>query len=53
MSEATELLAVLAALVDDPLAADVLASVVADPPRDDLAVLAQVTVAGRLVARLP
>ena len=53
VSEATELLALLAALVDDPLAADVLASVVADPPRDDLAVLAQATVAGRLVARLP
>jgi hypothetical protein len=53
VSEATELLALLAALVDDPLAADVLASVVADPPRDDLAMLVQVTVAGRLVARLP
>lgn len=53
VSGATELLALLGALVDDPLAADVLASVVADPPRDDLAVLAQVTVAGRLVARLP
>jgi hypothetical protein len=53
VSEATELLALLAVLVDDPLAADVLASIVADPPRDDLAVLTQVTVAGRLVARLP
>jgi len=53
VSEGTELLAVLAALVDDPLAADVLAYVVDNPPRDDLAVLAQVTVAGRLVARLP
>ena len=53
VSEGTELLAVLAALVDDPLAADVLAYVVDNPPRDDLAVLAQVTVAGRLVAQLP
>jgi hypothetical protein len=53
VSEATELLALLAVLVDDPLTADVLASVVTDPPRDDLAVLAQITVAGRLVARLP
>jgi hypothetical protein len=53
VSEATELLALLAALVDDPLAADLLAYVVESPPLDDLAVLAQVTVAGRLVARLP
>jgi hypothetical protein len=53
VSEATELLALLAAEVDDPLAADALACVIANPPLDDLAVLAQVLVAGRLVARLP
>ena len=53
VSEATELLALLAALVDDPLAADALAYVREVPPLDDLAVLAQVFVAGRLVARLP
>ena len=53
VSEATELLALLAARVDDPLAADALAYVSEVPPRDDLAVLAQVTVVGRLVARLP
>jgi uncharacterized protein YfaS (alpha-2-macroglobulin family) len=53
VSEATELLAVLAAWVDDPLAADALAYVVANPPRDDLAVLAEVAVVARLVARLP
>ncbi len=52
VSEATELLAVLAALVDDPLAADALDYVVANPPRDDLAVLAQVTVVGRIVRHL-
>jgi uncharacterized protein YfaS (alpha-2-macroglobulin family) len=53
VSEATELLALLAAWVDDPLAADALAYVVANPPRDDLAVLAEVAVVTRLVASLP
>ncbi len=53
VSEATELLALLAAHVDDPLAADALAYVVELPPLDDLAVLAQVSVAGRLIPHLP
>jgi alpha-2-macroglobulin len=53
VSEATELLALLAARVDHPLAADALAYVTEVPPLDDLAVLTQVSVAGRLVARLP
>jgi hypothetical protein len=53
VSEATELLALLAAFLDDPLAADCLAYVTAVPPRDDLAVLAQAAVASRLVATLP
>jgi len=53
VSEATELLALLAACVDDPLAADALAYVTDVPPLDDLAVLTQASVAGRLVARLP
>jgi uncharacterized protein YfaS (alpha-2-macroglobulin family) len=53
VSEATELLALLAAHLDEPLAADALAYVVAVPPRGDLAVLTQVAVAGRLVTMLP
>jgi len=53
VSEATELLALLAAWLDDPLAAEALAYVLEVPPLDDLAVLAQVSVVGRLVDRLP
>ncbi len=53
VSEATELLALLAAWLDDPLAAEALAYLVAVPPLDDLAVLAQVSVVSRLVERLP
>lgn len=53
VSEATELLALLAAFLDDPLAEAALAYVTAVPPRDDLAVLAQATVIARLMAALP
>lgn len=53
VSEATELLALLAAWLDDPLAAEALAYVLEVPPLDDLAVLAQVSVVSRLVERLP
>jgi hypothetical protein len=53
VSEATELFAVLAAAVGDPLAADALAYVTANLPWDDLPSLAQVTVLARLLERLP
>ncbi len=53
VTEATELLALLAALVDDPQARDALAYVQAVPLRENLASLVEVTVIGRLAARLP
>jgi hypothetical protein len=52
VSEATDLAALVAAVVDDPLAADLLAYVVAVPPRDTLTSLTEATVLARLVDRL-
>ncbi len=53
VSEATELLALVAAWVDDPLALDALAYVESVTPRDDLRVLTDATVLGRLMPGLP
>lgn len=52
VTAATDLAALVAAMVDDPLAADLLAYVVAVPQRDTLASLTEVAVLGRLVERL-
>ncbi len=52
VSEATDLTALLAAVVGDPVATDLLGYVGAVPPRDTLAALTHVSVIGRLVERL-